>query len=156
MAEADVEAELSARFAAGKRLEPDVASELRSVMRLYELSAEDLVFKWESFCLRREHDARLVTVAAVRDLKRGIQEELERERHEALVKSERKMKRVAGAGGGKAGAVDVMGLLDSFLPGTPGVKSRQVASSPVGGGDGQAYVGFVFFFGGIMACLTFI
>ncbi|KAF4580298.1 DNA polymerase alpha subunit B [Ophiocordyceps camponoti-floridani] len=93
----------------------------------------------ESFCLRREHDARLVTVAAVRDLKRGIQEELERERHEALVKSERKMKRVAGAGG----RLVLLMLWACWIrfAGDAGVKSRQVASSPVGGWGGSSSFG---------------
>ncbi|KAF4584505.1 DNA polymerase alpha subunit B [Ophiocordyceps camponoti-floridani] len=106
-------------------------------MRLYELSAEDLVFKWESFCLRREHDARLVTVAAVRDLKRGIQEELERERHEALVKSERKMKRVAGAGGGRLVLLMLWACWIRFA-GDAGGEEQAGRVFAGWGGDGQA------------------
>ncbi|PFH60743.1 hypothetical protein XA68_10451 [Ophiocordyceps unilateralis] len=142
---ADDEAELSARFAGGKTLEADVTAELQSVMRLYELSAEDVLFKWETYCLRRGHDAGEVSLPAVRGLKYSIHEELERERREALVKKKEKKRAVAPTA--KAGAVDVMGMLDSLMPTTPRAGPARakrkldsgIASSPVTGENASSF-----------------
>ncbi|RDA87635.1 hypothetical protein CP532_3818 [Ophiocordyceps camponoti-leonardi (nom. inval.)] len=133
----DDERELAARFAPGGKLEEDVVAELRSIMRLYELSAEDTFFKWESFCLRRELDANDVSLPAVRDLKGSIHDELERERSRKMAKGKMKAVDHRSSRAGAAAAASVMDLLGDIMPATPGATraKRKLDSSPATGGE---------------------
>lgn len=70
------EAAFLEHFSPDTPLEPDVLAELKSTARLHGLSAEDLFYKWESYCIRLEAEASAVTLAAVRNFKQGIQDEL--------------------------------------------------------------------------------
>lgn len=117
MADADVQ-ELNERFALGdKPLEPDMLAELQSIMRIHSLSAQDLFFKWESYCIKMDMNEMKLSVDTLRNLKRDIQDTLEREarsQHAHLVKTEKR----AGAtprttGKGNMGAGDVFGMLVS-------------------------------------------
>ncbi|KAJ2971371.1 hypothetical protein NQ176_g7724 [Zarea fungicola] len=73
------DAELQRLFSAGKAIEPDVATELQSMMRLHDLSAEDLFYKWESYCIKMDLDAGdALTLTNVRNLKQNIQDALEK------------------------------------------------------------------------------
>ncbi|RDA92372.1 hypothetical protein CP533_4401 [Ophiocordyceps camponoti-saundersi (nom. inval.)] len=130
---ADEETELSARFAPGGKLDADVTAELRSIMRLYELSVQDTLFKWESFCLRREHDANDVSLPLVRDLKGSIQ----RERSESLALSmKEKAVEPRNTRAGAAASALVMDLLGGVMPGTPGARAkRKLDSSPMTAGE---------------------
>lgn len=119
------EAELKHYFApGGGELEPDVVSELQSIMRLHELSAENLYYKWESFCIKMDMEASSLSLGAVRNLKHDIQDALERSnRAQAQVKTEKKVgatPRAAATRGGGAGGGDVFGMLDGLVPNTPG------------------------------------
>ena len=71
--------ELFSQGGGGKPLEQDVVSELQSISRLHQLSAQDLFFKWESYCIKMDMDgnARL-SLDAARALKQDIQGALER------------------------------------------------------------------------------
>jgi hypothetical protein len=69
-------------------LTPDSApllAEVVSILRIYNLSASDLADKWESFCLNKKHllaeveDGDPFQLENVRELKKHIQENLERE-----------------------------------------------------------------------------
>ena len=69
-------------------LAPDEApllAEVLSILRLYNLSASDLADKWESFCLNKKHllaeveDGDPFNLENIRELKKHIQESLERE-----------------------------------------------------------------------------
>ncbi|KAK5993445.1 hypothetical protein PT974_06876 [Cladobotryum mycophilum] len=113
------EEEIKSLFAPNGKLEPDVVGELQSMMRLHDLSAEDLYFKWESYCIKMETDAQDVTLSAVRNLKHSIQDQLEKSHRQVQVKSERKVAATPKpkAGGGMGG--DVFGMLDGLVPSTP-------------------------------------
>ncbi|RCI16059.1 hypothetical protein L249_2079 [Ophiocordyceps polyrhachis-furcata BCC 54312] len=134
---ADEETELAARFAPGGKLEADVAAELTSIMRLYELSVQDTLFKWESFCLRRNLDANDVSLPAVRDLKGSIHDELERERSKSLAKAGKKAVEPGSMrAGAAAAAASVMNLLGDVMPVTPRARAKsKLDSSPATGGE---------------------
>jgi DNA polymerase alpha subunit B len=94
MADTDTQ-ELNERFAVGdQQLEPDMLAELQSIMRMHSLSAQDLFFKWESYCIKMDMDDMKLSVDNLRSLKRDIQDALERENrnHNAHVaKSEKRV-----------------------------------------------------------------
>ncbi|OPB37425.1 DNA polymerase alpha-primase complex, polymerase-associated subunit B [Trichoderma guizhouense] len=118
--------EIRSRFAPNGTLEPDVVSELQSMGRLHDISAEDLYFKWESYCIKMDVDAQAVTLSNVRGLKQSIQDELEKSQRRLQVKSERKM---APTPRPKAGKGDVFGMLDGLVPSTPASGKQKMPGS---------------------------
>jgi hypothetical protein len=69
-------------------LSPDSApllAEVLSILRIYNLTPSDLADKWESFCLNKKHllaetdDEDPFSLENVRELKKHIQESLERD-----------------------------------------------------------------------------
>ncbi|PHH61897.1 hypothetical protein CDD81_7761 [Ophiocordyceps australis] len=124
------ETELESRFSPNKALEPDVAAELRSMMRLHELSAEDLFYKWESFCIKMDIDAQDVGLEAVRNLKQNIQDALEKDQRQQG-RSEGQRKAVA-ATPRAHGGTDMVGMLDGMVPSTPAAGSRKLARPGLG------------------------
>lgn len=128
------DAEIQSRFAPNGALEPDVLSELQSMARLHDISAEDLYFKWESYCIKMDVDAQAVTLSNVRGLKQSIQDELEKSQRRVQLKNERKMaptpRPKASAKGG-----DVFGMLDGLVPSTPATGGRLHKMPGSGGGS---------------------
>jgi DNA polymerase alpha subunit B len=119
-----VDDELQSRFSPNRPLEPDVAAELQSIMRLHDLSPEDLYLKWDSYCLQMETDAHDVTLSAVRRLKQTILDSLEKDNsRRAQVKTAATPRPSAGARGG-AGGADVFGMLDGLVPSTPATGAK--------------------------------
>lgn len=111
--------ELHEFFSPNKPLEPDVLSELQSIMRLHNLSAQDLFFKWESYCIKMDIDAQVVTLTTVRNLKQTIQDALESGNNNRKVAT-RVSATPRGAGAARGvGVGDVFGVLDGLLPSTP-------------------------------------
>ncbi|KAF6819148.1 DNA polymerase subunit alpha B [Colletotrichum sojae] len=112
------EAEINGFFASGdKGIEPDVLSELQSIMRLHEISAEDLFYKWESFCIKMDMDATNPEIAHIRNFKKDIQDALEKNnRQQTHIKTEKRGHATPRAGKGG----DVFGMLDGLMPSTPG------------------------------------
>lgn len=86
-------AELNERFSTGgKDLEPDVLVELQSIMRLHQLSVQDLFFKWDSYCIKMDLEDMKVSVEVLRALKQDIQGALERSnRTQVHVKQEKRV-----------------------------------------------------------------
>ncbi|KAI1076316.1 DNA polymerase subunit alpha B [Whalleya microplaca] len=120
MAETDLQ-ELNEQFGVpNKDLAPDVVAELQSIMRMHSLSAQDLFFKWESYCIKMDMDGNNLTVESLRALKQDIQDALERSNrsHNVHIKTEKR------SGGTPRTAVknsgDVFGMLDGLVPNTPG------------------------------------
>lgn len=115
------DADLQSRFSPNKALEPDVLAELESILRLHDLSAEDLYYKWESYCMKLDRDAQEVSLDAVRNLKQTIQDDLEKSSRQVHIKQERKM-----AGTPRAGArsSNVASMLDGLIPSTPTAGGR--------------------------------
>lgn len=134
MADADVQ-ELTERFAVGdQQLEPDMVTELQSIMRMHSLSPQDLFFKWESYCIKMDMDELRLTVENLRALKRDIQDALEREnrdRHAHVVKTEKRpgaTPRAAVKNPGAGG--DFLGMLDGLATPTAGKLNRKKFDTP--------------------------
>ncbi|KAI5461370.1 DNA polymerase alpha subunit B N-terminal-domain-containing protein [Mariannaea sp. PMI_226] len=126
------DADLQSFFSPNKSLEPDVLGELESILRLHDLSAEDLYFKWESYCIKLDHDAQNVTLDTVRNLKQSIQDALENSNRQVHVKLERKIASTP-RGGSKPG--NVTSMLDGLIPSTPATGGKL---GRVGGSTGSA------------------
>ena len=108
MAEASV-AELNERFGTGnKELEPDTVKVLQSIMKMHQLSVEDLYFKWESYCIRMEADERQPSMERLRAFKQDLLDALEKSnRAQVHIKTE---KRVAATPRGVVRNNDVFGM----------------------------------------------
>ena len=95
-------------------LAPDSApllAEVLSILRIYILTPSDLADKWESFCLNKKHllaetdSGETFSLENVRELKRHLQAELERE---TRAKRHGMGTPVVARGGGKMGMADDM------------------------------------------------
>ncbi|KAL4779369.1 DNA polymerase alpha subunit B N-terminal-domain-containing protein [Aspergillus varians] len=114
-------------------LPADILAELQSIMRVHGIPAQELFYRWESFCLRMGSEETKLNLETVRLFKRDVQENLERQaRGRQAVE-----KRGGGGGGGgmgtprarereAVGGADVFGMLDGLTPGrTPGSAKRK-------------------------------
>ncbi|KAI1283664.1 DNA polymerase alpha/epsilon subunit B [Xylaria sp. FL0933] len=131
--------ELNELFATGgKPLEHNVLVELKSIMQLHSLSAQDLFFKWESYCIKLDMDEMKLSVETLSALKQDLLDALERSNrsHQAQIKTEKRpgaTPRAAVKNGG-----DVFGMLEGMVPSTPApgklnrsaVKRRNPLESP--------------------------
>ncbi|KAG6323084.1 hypothetical protein E4U44_002893 [Claviceps purpurea] len=117
MADTDIQT----RFSPHKPLEQDVLYEIQSILRLHDLSVDDLFFKWDAYCIRMDLDAQsALSLPNIRNLKHSIQDELEKSHRVTQVRGER---RVNAAPRGVSGG-DVFGMLDGLVPSTPALASR--------------------------------
>ncbi|KAK8157269.1 DNA polymerase alpha subunit B N-terminal-domain-containing protein [Phyllosticta citrichinensis] len=117
---ADLTAELNELFGSpAAELSPDVLGELQSLLRLHSISPQELFYKWESYSIKMGPDTTL-NLKTARDLKKDIQDTLERE-NRAKAAHAKVDKKTAGPGP-RAGAntADVFGMLDGLVPNTPG------------------------------------
>ena len=116
----DTVAELNERFGtANKELEEDIVNELQSIMRLHQLSVEDMFFKWESYCIKMDMDESKLSYNTIRAFKQDLQDALERShRTQANVKPEKRVGATPRTGS-KVNNSDVFGMLDG-LTSTPG------------------------------------
>lgn len=117
-------AELNERFGSGaKDLEADVVAELKSIMRLHQLSVQDLFFKWESYGMKMGMDDFKASIDNLRAFKQNLQDELERSnRSQVHIKTEKR----AGATPRVAKGGDVFGMLDGLT--TPGASRSKPAA----------------------------
>ncbi|TGJ82254.1 hypothetical protein E0Z10_g6496 [Xylaria hypoxylon] len=119
MADAETQ-ELNEHFATGgKPLEHNVLVELQNIMQLHSLSAEDLFFNWESYCIKMEMDEMRLSVETLGGLKQHLLDALERNNrtHQVQIKTEKRAgatPRAALKNGG-----DVFGMLEGMIPSTP-------------------------------------
>ena len=88
----DSVAELNELFAAAAPdgLPKDVLTELQSILRIHSISAQELFYKWESYCLKMGPDELKMDLGTVRLFKKDVQDTLERE---ARGKAGRQMER---------------------------------------------------------------
>jgi len=121
----DTVAELNDRFGNGvDDLQPDVVSELESIMRMHELSVQDLFYKWESYCIKMDMDEQKTSVSTLRPFKQDLLDALERTtRTQAVSKPE---KRFGATPRTATKGADVFGMLDELT--TPGA-GRSVKAS---------------------------
>jgi DNA polymerase alpha subunit B len=135
MADTVVE-ELNERFGVGgKTLEPDVLAELQSIMRLHQLSPEDLFFKFESYSIKMDMTGMNVSISTLRAFKQDLQDALERSnRSHSHIKTE---KRIGATPRTNVKTGDVFGMLDGLVPNTPAagrpasLKKRQLETPSV-------------------------
>ncbi|PWY66118.1 DNA polymerase [Aspergillus heteromorphus CBS 117.55] len=115
----DTVAELNELFAAAAPdgIPKDILAELQSTLRIHSISAQELFYKWESYCLKMGPDELKLDLSTVRLFKKDVQDTLEREsRGRAGRQTE---KRVAPTATPRASVKsDVFGMLDGLTPNT--------------------------------------
>jgi DNA polymerase alpha subunit B len=120
-------AELNQRFGSGtKDLEPDVVAELKSIMRLHQLSVQDLFFKWESYGMKMGMDDFVASIDNLRAFKQNLQDELERSNRTQQIKTEKRAGATPRAGKGG----DVFGMLDGLATPGAGRAAKAVRRTP--------------------------
>ena len=94
----------------GENLPAEVSMELQSIANLHSLSAQEVFFKWESYCLKMGSEDTKLDYETVRAFKKDLQEGLEREaRGKPHVRgSERRNVHATPRGAG--GSSDVLGM----------------------------------------------
>ncbi|PKS09802.1 hypothetical protein jhhlp_004424 [Lomentospora prolificans] len=114
-------------FSPNAPLEPDVLTELISLLHLHGVSAEDLFYKWESYCMSLEAEANIVTLDAVRAFKQNTLDGLEKNNQTSKVPERRigQTPRSVVKGGGR----DVFNMLDGLVPGTPATARSKATGS---------------------------
>ncbi|KAI5295383.1 DNA-directed DNA polymerase alpha subunit pol12, partial [Ascosphaera acerosa] len=148
----DTEAALRELFSPAdpSALDQEILNELQSMQRLHAISAQELFYKWESFCMKMGAAETRLTLQNVRALKRDVQEALDRESRAKHVIRNQENRRatlnghgsgsgVGGANSGNGGAMAVrtrhggtnagvggiMGMLDDIVPTTPASGKRK-------------------------------
>ncbi|EEH09961.1 DNA polymerase alpha/primase associated subunit [Histoplasma capsulatum G186AR] len=117
----------------------DVATELRSIMRLHSMSAQDLSYKWDAYCLKMGAEETALNLDTVRGLKRDIQDVLEREsRGKAHMRGTDKRNAVSATPRAATNNRDVFEILDDFAA-SPHSRTNNGAS--VGAGKRKAAFG---------------
>ncbi|EMC97793.1 hypothetical protein BAUCODRAFT_67553 [Baudoinia panamericana UAMH 10762] len=126
MADTGILVELFAPSAGGS-LPDDVSTELQHIMRLLGLSPQELFFKWESYVIKMGVENTKLDYKTVRDLKKDLQDALERESrakghqvHQSAVKKTAATPRAVNGG-------DVFGMLDGMTTATPGSRFSSAA-----------------------------
>ena len=113
---ADVASELNERFAApNEELTPEIMTELQSIIRIHDLPAEELSYKWESYCMKMGAETKL-DLKTTRDFKKDLQETLEREARSKTAKNvdKRTVAATPRAGGGGGDAFDMFVALSTL------------------------------------------
>ncbi|KAF2453676.1 DNA polymerase alpha subunit B N-terminal-domain-containing protein [Lineolata rhizophorae] len=128
-------------FAPHGSLAPEVLGELRSMMRLYSVDAEELFMKWEAYSLKmtgggarggaNDGGDLVLDVKTARDFKKDIQDALERENRSkvAHMKGTPAARRAGATPKASMASDGVYGMLDGIVPNTP----RPAALSAVNG-----------------------
>ncbi|OJD14657.1 hypothetical protein AJ78_05010 [Emergomyces pasteurianus Ep9510] len=94
----------------------DVATELQSIMRLHSMSAQDLSYKWDAYCLKMGAEETTLNLDTVRLLKRDVQDTLERESRTKSHMRGADKRSTSSATPRAANTRDVFGMLDDFVP----------------------------------------
>jgi DNA polymerase alpha subunit B len=77
---ADTTVELTERFAPPDgELKPEILTELQSILRLHNISPEELSYKWESYCMKMGAEETNMDLKTTRDFKKDLLETTERE-----------------------------------------------------------------------------
>lgn len=112
---------------AGGTLSDDVATELQHILRLLDLSAQELFFKWESYVIKMGVENTKLDFKTARDFKKDLRDALERESrakgHHVQQSAAKKTAATPRAGGG-----DVFGMLDGMVSATPGPRMSSAAA----------------------------
>ncbi|EEH40503.2 DNA polymerase subunit alpha B [Paracoccidioides lutzii Pb01] len=115
----DTAAELNDAFSGScpNGVPQDVLTELQSIMRLHSMSAQDLSYKWDAYCLKMGADETTLNLDTARGLKRDVQDALEREsRVKSHLRNTDKRSAVSVTPRAAANSRAVFGMLDDFVP----------------------------------------
>lgn len=119
-------AELNDQFGAGgKALAPDVVDELRLIMRLHGLeTAQDLFFKWESYCIKMDIEANQPSIETLLAFKESLQLDLEKkaQRAEAHIKTEKRVGATPRPGIKNSG--DIFGMYAEYFTAVASILSQ--------------------------------
>ncbi|KAL2865178.1 DNA-directed DNA polymerase alpha subunit POL12 [Aspergillus lucknowensis] len=99
----------------------DILRVLQSIMRVHGISAQELFYRWESYCLRMGAEETKLDLETLELFRRDVMENLERQAGQREREREREReRRVAGTPRGMGvhagGAGDVFGMLDGLTP----------------------------------------
>jgi DNA polymerase alpha subunit B len=87
----DTTLELNERFAPpNDELKPEILAELQSILRLHNISSEELSYKWESYAMKMGAEETKVDLKTTRDFKKDLHEILERESRGKVAKNNEK------------------------------------------------------------------
>ena len=107
-----IAAELNELFAGSSPdgLRRDVLLELQSILRVQSISAQELFYKWESYCLKMGSEETRLSLDTVRAFKRDVQEALERESRGKTTRQAEKRNAVLSTPRTNAAKSDVFGM----------------------------------------------
>ncbi|KAK4554390.1 DNA-directed DNA polymerase alpha subunit pol12 [Recurvomyces mirabilis] len=118
MSDHDILIDLFASSAGGE-IPNDVTTELQHIIRLLDINAQELFFKWESYVIKMGVENTKLDSKTVRDFKKDLQDALEREsRAKGHVVHQSAIKKTAATP--RNGGGDVYGMLDGMVSATPG------------------------------------
>ncbi|CCX16686.1 DNA polymerase alpha subunit B N-terminal-domain-containing protein [Pyronema domesticum] len=110
----DIDTTIADHFPAAPQ---EVLDELQAMLRVYDIDAQELFFKWESYSLKMGPDNVKLDFDTVQNFKKDVQEQLEKElKGKAKLAQNPAVQRVVRPG---QGAGDSFALFDGMLPSTP-------------------------------------
>ncbi|ETN44812.1 uncharacterized protein HMPREF1541_09687 [Cyphellophora europaea CBS 101466] len=113
----DSKENINALFApAGDGLSPDILGVLESTQRLHSISAQELFYKWESYCLKMGPEETRLDLENARMFQKDVQEQLERGNQGKAHTVGSTRKPTVGATPRAANGNDVFGMLDELTP----------------------------------------
>ncbi|KAE9980946.1 hypothetical protein EG327_006398 [Venturia inaequalis] len=126
----EITAELTERFAPPNgELKPEILTELQSILRLHNISPEELSYKWESYCMKMGAEETKMDLKTTRDFKKDLLETVERESRAkaAKINDKRNVNATPRATMGS----DVFGMLDGLVPNTPRTGGSRATGSTI-------------------------
>jgi DNA polymerase alpha subunit B len=99
---------------ANPNIEPDVLSELSSIMRLHSIDPQELWYKWESYGMKMGANDMKLNIDTARALKQDVQDGLERE-NRSKAQALNPSRRGAATPRNVASSSDVFGMYGVFL-----------------------------------------
>lgn len=111
--------ELKERFTPPNgQLAEEILLELQSILRLHQITVEELSWKWDAYCLKMGVEETKLDLKTIRDFKKDLQEILEKECREKVHKvSDKKV--IASTPRTAVTNGDVFGIIDELVSNTP-------------------------------------
>jgi DNA polymerase alpha subunit B len=103
-----------------------VLRELQSIIHIHDISPEDLSYKWDSYCMKMGAQDTQLSLKTVREFKKDLQENLERESRAKLHTKQADRKPGMATPRAGFGGMDVLGIL---APNTPRTGPHSVGSA---------------------------
>lgn len=132
---ADSKENVNALFApTGDGLSPDILAVLDSTQRLHSISAQELFYKWESYCLKMGSEDTKLDLDTVRMFQKDVQDQLERGNQKTAHVGASARKANIGATP-RAANGDMFGMLDELTPNAVrkagSIKRKTVEDTPM-------------------------